>query len=286
MTLDLIRRLDQPGPATEVAFRAVPCRVEVDRVSLPENRPLAEVLIEAAGKGGSAAFLLDGLAVQPLTYNLPSLSDDPARAAWYAGPFSTPAAVIDRGCVFVGSQDGRPALHCHARWRLPDGTTGAGHILLDQTVTATTATVQRARIDGAVFDIQADRETNFSIFHPVERVACGHGIPGLLVKLSPNVDFIETLEAAAEAHDMSEASVVAAVGSLVGGSFEDAPAITDPITEVFSKSGRIGGASGSRVDAIAVDPTAAVHQGRLRRGGNAVGITFEVLLTVAERNAP
>lgn len=280
MSAPALRRLDQPGPRSDQAWRAQPCGVAMTTVTLPAGATLAEALIAAGGAGGSAAFVLDDVAVAPLVYNLPSLSDDPRRAAWYAGPFTAEGAVIKTGAVFLGRQDGRPALHCHARWRLADGSTGAGHILLDRTVLARTAQTGMAAIEGAIFDIQPDAETNFSIFHPVP--ASGSGAEGasgaLLVKLSPNVDFTRTLEAAAAAHDMPEARIVAAVGSLVGGAFEDALAIADPITEVFMVDGHIGTRARAGVRAIAVDPRATVHEGRLRRGDNAVGITFEVLL--------
>ncbi|MEQ9815611.1 MAG: hypothetical protein RLO50_22760 [Azospirillaceae bacterium] len=277
MSEPALRRLDQPGPPSRHAWRAQACGVAMETARLPSGATLAEALAAAAGAGGSAAFILDDVPVAPLAYNLPSLSDEPQRAAWYAGPFAADGATIETGAVFLGRQDGRPALHCHARWRFADGRAGAGHVLLDRTVLAGEVNVRMARIDGAAFDIQPDAETNFSIFHPV--AVSGSGASGaLLVKLSPNVDFTRTLEAAAAAHDMPKARIVAAVGSLVGGAFEDAPAVADPITEVFAVEGHIGMHGSAGVPTIAVDPGATVHEGRLRRGANAVGITFEVLL--------
>lgn len=283
-----MRLLDQPGPPAPERQVGVSCAIETLEVELAAGENLASGLFDAAARAGyrSGAFVLEGVPVRDLAYNLPSLHEGPERAAWFAGPFFGDRAVIEAGRVTIGLSDGAPLFHCHARWRTPDGAVCGGHLLLDRMSLAAPVRVTFHGVSGAVFTVQPDAETNFPLFTPIP-VQEQHGPtaarPGLLAKVSPNVDFGTALADLLHRHGYQRAEVLSGVGSFVGGAFTDGTSVPDPITEALVTGGTVtaGRPDAARIDAIATDPQGSVRQGALTPGANAVGITFEVLLAVS-----
>jgi len=282
-----MRLLEQPGEPSPSRETGVPCRVRTIRVALEGGPDLAARLFAAAADAGftSGAYVLENLAVADLAYNLPSLHDGPDRAAWFAGPFAGDRAAIEAGRVTIGLSDGAPMFHCHAAWRTSDGALSGGHLLLDRMSLPEPAEVTFHGVTGAVFDVLPDAETNFSIFKPVPQAARGAGAgpdarPGILARVAPNVDFSHALAALVRDQGLEAAEILSGVGSFVGGVFEDAPAVPDPITEALVTKGLIGADNpgAARIEAVATDPAGIVRRGRLSPGLNAVGITFEVLM--------
>ena len=98
--------------------------------------------------------------------------------------------------------------------------------------------------------------------------------------MAPNVDFARALASLVDLHGLAEAEILSGVGSFVGGTFDDAPGVLDPITEAFVSGGRVSrdDPGATRIEAVATDPAGVGRAGRLTPGMNAVGITFEVLL--------
>ena len=103
----------------------------------------------------------------------------------------------------------------------------------------------------------------------------------ILLKLQPNQDITEALEAAVRQAGLGSARIVAAVGSLVegvllrGGAVE---IVTGPAIEVAALSGEVIAAGGSQLHGYLCREDTAVVEGPLVRGRNAVGVTFELLL--------
>lgn len=103
----------------------------------------------------------------------------------------------------------------------------------------------------------------------------------LLLKLQPNQDLTEGLEAAVAEAGFAKARIVSAVGSLVEGVLETGaePAVVDgPGLEVAALSGDVFADGRTTLHAYICQQNTQVVAGQLVRGRNAVGVTFEVLL--------
>lgn len=107
----------------------------------------------------------------------------------------------------------------------------------------------------------------------------------VLLKLQPNQDVTEGLEAAIAAFGMRRARIVAAVGSLVEGVIrrgEEVEIVAGPGIEVAALSGEVHAGGGSRLYGFMICRNTDVIEGELVRGRNAVGITFELLLEASD----
>ncbi|WP_174296351.1 PCC domain-containing protein [Sphingomonas bacterium] len=103
----------------------------------------------------------------------------------------------------------------------------------------------------------------------------------ILLKLQPNQDMTEGLEAAIAAVGMRHARVVAAVGSLVEGVIHRGAGVEiveGPAVEIAALSGEVHVDGTSRLHGFMIRQNAEVVEGELMRGCNAVGVTFELLL--------
>ncbi len=107
-----------------------------------------------------------------------------------------------------------------------------------------------------------------------------------LLKLQPNQDVTEALEEAVAAAGIRCARIVAAVGSLVEGILIGADGehrVEGPAIEVAALSGTVHATGGSRLRGYLCRADTQVVEGELARGRNAVGVTFELLLTVCDQ---
>lgn len=102
-----------------------------------------------------------------------------------------------------------------------------------------------------------------------------------LLKLQPNQDVTEALEAEVRRAGLHCARIVAAVGSLVEGVLlrdDSVEVVEGPAIEVAALTGKIFGAGGSQLHGYLCRENTGVVEGILARGRNAVGVTFELLL--------
>lgn len=103
-----------------------------------------------------------------------------------------------------------------------------------------------------------------------------------LLKLQPNQDVVEALERAVADVGLRRARIVAAVGSLVEGVIRRSGGVElvpGPAIEVAALTGDICVEGKSRLHGYMIRQDTEVVAGELVRGCNAVGVTFELLLT-------
>ncbi|MEH3038370.1 MAG: DUF296 domain-containing protein [Sphingomonas adhaesiva] len=104
----------------------------------------------------------------------------------------------------------------------------------------------------------------------------------ILLKLQPNQDVTEALETAVRDAGMERARIVAAVGSLVEAvvqSPKGLEVVPGPAIEVAALTGEVCANGCSRLHGYMIRQDTGVVHGDLVRGRNAVGVTFELLLT-------
>lgn len=266
---------------------AVPAGAVPIRATLPVGVRLLDALAALVRASGaeSAALTLSGGGLGPFAYVIPGLSPDGRQAAFYSSTFRPPGETrLEAAAVTVGTRDGLPFFHCHGLWTEADGQRGCGHVLPDETVTASAITVSGSGVIGAAFRVQPDLETGFSLFMP-----CATGTvppvqakPALAVRLAPNGDLIGALEAAGQRAGFRRAVVQGGVGSINQARFSDAPDIEGFATELLVRDGTIrcvpGAGEPTILDVAIVDYTGAIGAGRLVAGDNPVLMTFEGVL--------
>ena len=107
----------------------------------------------------------------------------------------------------------------------------------------------------------------------------------ILVKLQPNQDVTEALEAVVADAGMSRGRIVAAVGRLVEGVIrcgDGVAIVAGPGLEIAALSGDIIPGGGTRLHGFVCQQDTSVIEGELVRGRNAVGVTFELLIEDGE----
>lgn len=287
-TAGALRLVDHPGiePAQPVR-RAVPAGLQTHRFELPAGCTLLDGLnaaLQGRGARSAVARLLGG-ASTPFAYVMPALSRTPAHAVYFSDRHDADGPVaFDEACVTFGLRaDGRPWLHCHADWTDADGARHAGHVLPDQAWLSAPVQVQAWALQGAAFAVEPDAYTGFTLFQPVADGPPSAGPPpALAVRLGPNQDVCEALEAICLAHGHTGATVRGGVGSTVGAVFDDGRRVEAFVTETLVRAGRIApdatGRPRAALEVTLVDHLGGRHQGRLARGANAVLVTFELVL--------
>jgi predicted DNA-binding protein with PD1-like motif len=280
----------QPGPEQQPRIVAVPGRGRAFRMTLPAGMGLLEAaqagFIAAGFPGGT--LNLGAIALGPLAYVMPALSQDGKNAAFYSETFR-PAGItrLEAGALTLGRRDGAPFFHCHALWREADGKRSGGHILPDEAVLAETAEVEAFGIDGAIFEANPDPETNFKLFGPVAVPARGGMAEtrAFALRLRPNQCFHAALEQFVAQTGWAGARIRGGVGSLIGSAFADGT-VTEPFaTEVYITRGTVQRQADGRfqatIEAGLVDYTGGMATGQLARGANPVLMTFELILSEA-----
>lgn len=281
-----MRRQEQPGPAAVERLTIVPGvagRFSATlEAGMPLNEAIARAMLARGHEGG--VLVLRGGVFRTLRYVIPALSADPRYAAFYSATHeaSVPARIDQVNATF-GLKDGAPFAHLHGCWRGADGLRRGGHLLPLEAVLAAPAEAECWAVNGARFQARPDSETNFTLFAP-ERCAGQEGLgDGALVKVQPNEDFCTALEETCIHLGWPGARLRGGVGSLVGAHFTDAASFGSAPTEVFVREGQVtpgpdGGLRAS-VSVLAADHRGGIAEGKLRRGENAVLMTFELLLT-------
>jgi predicted DNA-binding protein with PD1-like motif len=281
-----MRSIAQPGPGPAERIQWVEAR------GTPVNFALEPgvALLEAVGRGfrergfASGVLRLEGGALGPFAYVMPALSPTPEHAAFYS-PILRPAghSRIRAGALTFGERQGVPFFHCHALWTEADGSLRGGHVMPDETVVAEPIRVSGIGLDGAAFAAEADPETNFTLFGPVPRPrgpAAGERRVFAL-RLRPNQDLAQSLEAFCRRHGLAAVRLHGGVGSIIGARFTDGRVVDAFATEMAIRAGRIApGPDGleATIETALVDFTGAIAEGRLTRGDNPVLMTLELVL--------
>ncbi|CAD7047871.1 hypothetical protein REJC140_01308 [Pseudorhizobium endolithicum] len=277
------RRIVHPGPVA-------PVRREVARTEL---KPVSGVLqpgetfmdgvarvFRAAGCRGG--FLTIGAgACNPFRYVLPALSPDAAHAAWYSETFApAEGGRFLRATAIVGEREDAPFLHCHGIWDTGEGALRMGHMLPFDSVVSEPIRVEGAGSPTAAFVSRPDIETNFTLFSPQGGGESGKGI---LLRLRPNEDVCTAVEEVCTELGIQKARVHG-IGSIFEPVFEDGRRVPCLATEIAIENGVVENTADGmwvQIDAAVVDVSGAIHHGRLLRGDNPVGVTFELVI-VAE----
>ena len=284
-----MRRIVQPGPVLPERIQWVEARGRAFSFTCEAGIPLLEAArrgFAAAGFGGGTLNIRDG-ALGPFAYVMPALSPTSEHAAFYSESFR-PAGItrLETATMTLGRRDGAPFFHCHGLWSEADGRGGGGHILPEETVVAESFAVEAFGIDGAVFIAEPDSETNFKLFGPVAEPPAGVATESraFALRLRPNQDFANALEAFCAERGIIRAKLHGGVGSIIGACFTDGRIVEPFATELAVISGAVAtGASGApeaELDVALVDYLGGLAEGRLVRGDNPVLMTMELVLQV------
>ena len=286
-----VRHLAQPGPALLPRVECVLGQAHPMAFTLEPGLTLLEAVsrpLRAAVFASAAVVLEGGGGFAPFAYVLPAHAPDTTHVAWYSETHAPPGgARLERATATLGLRDGEPLLHCHAVWVEAEGERRAGHVLPERSVVAAPIAARAWGLSGLAFLAEPDAETNFTLLHPVATQGAtapsrsGSGRAAAL-RIRPNEDLVEALEAACRHHGIARAALRGGVGSLVGARFAEGGVVEDIATELLVTGGAIApdaaGEPRAEVSVALADMRGRVHEGRLLRGLNPVCITFELLL--------
>jgi predicted DNA-binding protein with PD1-like motif len=288
-TTPLMRHVVQPGPPALERIQWVEARGRAFSFTLQAGLPLLEATRRGFAAEGFAGGTLNikGGALGPFAYVMPALSRTGENAAFYSDTFR-PAGItrLKVGAMTLGQRDGAPFFHCHGLWTEADGRAGGGHILPEETVVAEPFAVEAFGIDGAIFTAGPDPETNFKLFEPVPSATSGAATTSraFALRLRPNQDFAGALEAFCLERGIARAKLHGGVGSIIGARFTGGRIVEPFATEMAVKSGTLALGASSTLEAelevALVDYTCGLAEGRLKRGGNPVLMTMELVLEV------
>ncbi len=278
-----MRHLVQPGPVHPERIESLAGhsrRLEFSlQPGLTLNDALTRPLIHAGMR--SAALVFQGGALGPFSYVMPGPPTDAAHVAYFSAPRSPPGeAVVEIANATFGWRDGKPFVHCHGAWIEQATHRRGGHMLPHETIVAPATTVHAWALPDIAFEVDADPESNFSLFHPVAAGTATQGGRTIVARIRPNQDITMAIEAIARHHHISAAVLRGSLGSLIGARFEDGGHVEDRATEVLVRSGHVHDGA-AVLDMLVVDMAGLVHEGRLIRGDNPVCITFELVLEAA-----
>ena len=302
-----MRNILHPGPVAAQRVTSAPTALRQHAVTLAPGQTLLAALRQALaslatlaapaliGRPASAVLTLAGGTLWPFAFVLPALSKTASHAVYFSDRHDATSPIrLDFATVTFGERDGHPALHCHAQWREADGTVGLGHVLADDAWLTAPIQAQAWCLDGAAFVAQADAETGFSLLEPEPEAATQSDpqalplgaalvLPNCLaLRLRPNQDLCNALEALCRQHGISRATLRGGVGSTVGAVFDDGRIVQPFVTELVVRQGRIRpdarGAPMAEIDISLVDHLGGQASGRLQRGANPVLVTFEAVL--------
>jgi predicted DNA-binding protein with PD1-like motif len=282
-----MRTIKQPGPAPAERIQWIEARGQRVNVVLEPGLRLLDAVQEVFAAHGlsSGVLRLTGGAFGPFAYVMPAPSDTPRHAAFYSATHRPPGlSRVQGGALTLGLRDGAPIYHCHALWTEADGRPSGGHVLPEETFIGEPIHVDGIGLEGAVFAVEPDAETNFALLGPIPQTSAGSKADRRVfaLRLRPNQDLLQTLEFFCRERGIAAAQVHGGVGSIIGARYQDGSRVEAFATEMAILSGRIGpdpgGEPKAELDVALVDHTGAVSGGRLVRGDNPVLITLEVVL--------
>ncbi|WP_210485989.1 PCC domain-containing protein [Microvirga antarctica] len=234
---------------------------------------------EAAGCiGGFVGF--EGGTCAPFQYVIPAASPDDGHAAWYSAPLTPEGPVDLRQCgAIVGLRDGQLYGHCHGLWHTATGLC-MGHMLTPLCVLTAPVMAAGFGFRNATFRSMPDEESGFTLFEPTGGSDRGGAPSALLLRIRPNEDLCQAIEAVCEAHGI-ESAEVHGIGSLNEVRFADGRQVSSYATEILIRHGRVGPEGQgvrARIDIAVVDMSGRVAVGEIVRGDNPVCVTCELVL--------
>lgn len=275
------RRMIHPGPraAQRVQLRQaslVPV-VGTLHAGLTVMQAVGDLFATHGCRGGM--IRLDGVICDPLRYVLPAPSSNEIHAAWYSDTMAPVGPwVIDRATATTGLKDGTRFLHCHGVWSGNDKT-AMGHLLPFACIVAEEVTVSGLGAAGTWFEALPDEETAFTLFTPEG----GEDGPDLFVRILPGEDVVTTIEKIASDHGIRNACLHA-IGSIDHIHFTEGHSVDCFATELhFNNATLTDGQADIPIEAVDID--GQIHRGRLTRGNNPVGVTFELIIETKGQQA-
>jgi predicted DNA-binding protein with PD1-like motif len=316
-----MRILKHPGPVGLSKTSVIPAKTREVRFLLEPGKYFLAALqhqLESLHAVSAVANIKGGSFI-PFIYVMPALSKTPEHAVYFSDRFEPHGVVrLIEGCVTYGSNQGKPMLHCHARWVDASGQPGCGHLLPHECMIHEPIEVIAWVVEGAQFQVIPDEETNFSLFQPVaiqpdgqlirraksladdDQQVGGSGNPMLdssdqlsktnaayAIRIGANQDVCQTITNICRERNILKAYFVGGVGSTIGAKFTDGSVVDPHVTELYLNSGTVtfdGSHYDVAIDVTMIDHLGGISSGRLLSGDNPVLVTMELVM-VAEQTA-
>ncbi|WP_323034566.1 PCC domain-containing protein [Pararhodobacter sp.] len=237
---------------------------------------LHRIFADAGCRGGVA--MLKGGACAPFQFVGPSFPTDDTHAAWYSETRIPEAgARIVGATAIIGWRDGEAFVHCHGHWQTQDHLPSMGHVLTSECRVAEPIAISGFGSPTAWFESLPDAETNFTLYTPAGSAHADESLgAGMLLRIRPHQDLCHAIETACREQGITQARIFG-LGSVISPDFEDAPRITCPITEIVLEQGVLVDGM-AHIHMRAVDVHGTMRSGKIRRGGNPVCVTAELLV--------
>lgn len=140
------------------------------RLTLPQGRSLFDAIVEALSSVDvhNASMTLLGGDLNELSFCLAPPDATGRTVASYTAPEVVHSAQFIFGNATLGkSLAGAPIIHCHAVFRMTDGTVCGGHLLTDKAIVgANPVKVVVTSLDGFELRISFDEETQMPLMRP------------------------------------------------------------------------------------------------------------------------
>lgn len=285
----MARKVIHPGPVSSEKVISKEGPLSIVEIPLKKGSKLIDAVsqvLEPMGIRG-AGIRFEGLKLAPVNYVMPTYSSDDQHAAYYSETYTVPEGIhIDYANATYGIRENIPSMHFHGLWKDGEIQKG-GHILPAQSMVAEDAVAIAFYTESVEINSVYDPETNFTIYDPLQRNAAGQGGRKCIVAtVKANEDLLETIAAICKKHDVSDATLWTAIGSTVGGDFQDGNVIEEIPTELIALDGKVwtDAAGEIQVDfyTALIDAAGTIHFGKLRRGENPVLILFELVIAANE----
>lgn len=285
-----MRILKHPGIFGQSQTSVVPATLRKVTFLLETGKPFLVALQQKLDSmhAVSAVAEIHGGSFDPFMYVMPALSKTPEYAVYFSDRHEPKGAIrLIEGCVTFGSNQGKPMLHCHARWVEENAQMGCGHLLPHECIIQEPIEVHAWLMNGAQFQVLPDVETNFSLFQPVPFSSnvdeTAESRPGYAIRIGANQDVCETISTICRQHHIQNAYFVGGVGSTIGARFTDGSIVEPHVTEMYLNNGKVtydGSKHDVSIDVTMIDYQGGISSGRLSPGENPVLVTMELVMVI------
>lgn len=283
-----MRTVKHPGPRAARRVEAVRCKAFALEIQLKAGLSVNEAIVRGlADAGCSAGYVwLQDIALTRLQYVIPAVSPDEEHIAWYSTTRTMEPGTIRRAGCMAGWRDGQAFVHCHGLWDSGDGPR-MGHLLPFESVVAEDCKARAWGIDGAAMVARDDHETNFRLFAASAAPSTGSQMAGrraVLASVRPNENLVDSIREVARLNDLDRPDIFG-IGSLVGCRLAGGESLAWHANEALIVSGSwdLSRADEPQIEIALVDHSGQMVRGQLAPTGNAVSVTFELLLVGRQR---